>query len=120
VIGHLILFRPRPGLAAADREALVAAFERALTEIPGILASRVGERLTLGRPYDQLNAVDFPFAALIEFADEAALRAYLDHPAHDELGRRFYQTAENALVFDFTIRDGREVRRLLASDRVIE
>jgi hypothetical protein len=118
MIGHLILFRPKPGLAASDREALVTAFERALTDIPGILASRVGERLTLGRPYDQLNAIDFPFAALIEFADEAALRAYLDHPAHDELGRRFYQTAESALVFDFTIRDAREVRKLLADRRI--
>jgi hypothetical protein len=116
MIAHMILFRPKPELTGADREALVAAFERALTEIPGVLGSRVGQRLTLGRQYDQLNAQDFPFAAFIEFADETALRRYLDHPAHDELGRLFYQTAENALVFDFVMRESGQVRELLRDD----
>jgi hypothetical protein len=113
MIGHMILFRPKAGLSGSDREALVTAFERALTEIPGILRSRVGERLTIGRKYDEQNQQDFPFAAFIEFASEGDLRAYLDHPSHDELGRLFYLTAESALVFDFDLRDAGDVRELL-------
>jgi Stress responsive A/B Barrel Domain len=113
VIGHMILFRPKPDLAPAERETLVAAFEHALTEIPGIASSRVGRRVRLGRQYDLHNAQDYPFAAFIEFATEEALRAYLDHPAHRDLGRLFYQTAENALAFDFELIDSGRVRELL-------
>ena len=38
---------------------------------------------------------------MIEFDTEEALRTYLDHPAHAELGRRFYEFSEAALVHDF-------------------
>ena len=116
MIGHMVLYRPKPGLAAADREALVTAIEQALTEIPGIRGSRIGERLTLGRRYDLQNTQDFPFAAFIEFDDEDHLRAYLDHPAHQALGRLFYQTAEAALAFDFVLRDAKEVRGVLKGE----
>jgi hypothetical protein len=39
---HLVLMKPRPDLSAAEREAFVAAFERALREIPSIRGVRVG------------------------------------------------------------------------------
>jgi hypothetical protein len=113
MIGHMILFRPRPGLPPADLEALVSAIERALKEIPGIAGSRVGERLKIGREYESRNIQDFPYAAFLEFETEQDLRTYLDHPAHQELGRRFYQTAEAALAFDFVLREAGEVRELL-------
>lgn len=114
MIAHVILFRPKPGLAAAEREALVAAFERALNEIPGIRRATVGERARLGREYDLRNPQEFPFAAFIEFTTAADLRAYLEHPAHQELGRLFYHTADAAMAFDFELLEGKEVRRLLA------
>jgi hypothetical protein len=105
MIAHVVLFQPRADLSAADREAFAASFERALTGIPEVRRARVGERVNLGRQYDQQNARDFSHAAIIEFDSEADLRAYLEHPAHQELGQRFYQAAEAALVYDFALHD---------------
>src|SRR5438105_1213410 len=46
VISHVVLFRPKPDLTAADREALIAAFEFAVSEIPDVRGVRVGRRVT--------------------------------------------------------------------------
>lgn len=110
---HLVLFRPRAALSTDERTALIDALEHALTSIPLIKRARVGRRTTLGRLYDQMNAQDFPFVALLEFETEADLRAYLDHLAHDKLGEQFYLTSESALVYDFDLMDGTAVRELL-------
>lgn len=112
MIAHVVLFQPRRDLSAAARSAFAASFERALTSIPQVRRARVGERKNLGRLYDQMNARDFPYVAIIEFDSEVDLRAYLDHPAHDELGKCFYESAEAALVYDFALSEGEDVTRL--------
>lgn len=109
-IAHVVLFRPREDLSQADRREFSASFERALTSIPHVRRARVGERVNLGRFYDHQNARDFSHIAIIEFDSEADLRAYLEHAAHQELGERFYQAAETALVYDFELREGEDVR----------
>ena len=114
MVAHIVLFKPKASLSAAQREAFVTAFEYALTNIPSIRRARVGTRLRLGRPYDAQPAADFPFIALLEFDSEADLRQYLDHPAHEALGQQFYVTADAALVFDFALREGDRARDLLA------
>jgi hypothetical protein len=106
VIAHVVLFQPRRDLSAAARNGFAESFVRALTTIPQVRRARVGERKIQGRPYDRLNARDFPYLAIIEFDCEADLRAYLDHPAHDELGTRFYECAEAALAYDFELSEG--------------
>lgn len=116
MIAHVVIFQPRADLSPADREAFAASFERALTSIPQVRRARVGERMNLGRLYDQQNARDFSHIAIIEFDSEADLRAYLDHPAHRELGERFYRSAEAALVFDFELTDGERVQDLLRAE----
>ena len=112
MIAHIVLFQPVRGLDPVQRDAFAQAFEFALTTIPQVRRARVGERKTLGRPYDQMNARDYPYVAIIEFDSEADLRAYLDHPAHEELGQRFYANAESALVFDFELSEGENVTRV--------
>lgn len=97
---HLALFRPAPGLPAAEREALVTALRRALSDIALIRRARIARRRLLGRLYDQ-GAPPYEYLVLLEFASEADLRAYLDHPAHDDLGRHFYESADAAAAFDF-------------------
>jgi Stress responsive A/B Barrel Domain len=113
MIAHVVLFQPRAGLSDADRAAFAASFEHALTRIPRVRRAYVGERVNLGRFYDQHNARDFSHLAIIEFDSEADLRAYLDHPAHQELGERFYSAAEAALVFDFALTEGQRISDLL-------
>lgn len=106
MIAHVVLFEPRRDLSSAGREAFVRSFERALTTIPQVRRARVGERKRQGRLYDQLNQQDFPYVAILEFDSEADLRTYLDHPAHDELGQRFYETAQAMLAYDFELSEG--------------
>jgi hypothetical protein len=113
MVAHVVLFRPKPNLTSDQRRAFIAALEHAFTNIPLIKQARIGRRLTLGRQYDRHNAHDFPFAAILEFASESDLRAYLEHPAHDMLGAQFYITSEAALVFDFELLEGNRVSELV-------
>jgi len=103
VIAHIVLFKPRADLRAADRDALITSFERALRDIPFITRARVGRRVTHGRPYESLMRVDYQYAAVLEFEDLGALKAYLEHPAHAELATRFFSAFEEALMYDFAL-----------------
>ncbi|MGH9386409.1 MAG: Dabb family protein [Vicinamibacterales bacterium] len=114
MIAHIVLFKPRPDLSRADREALLGALRIAFTNIPEIRRARVGRRTMLGRAYDSLARIDFECAAVLEFETEAALRAYLDHPAHVDLGRRFSETSEVALVYDFEMIEPDEIGKWTA------
>jgi len=50
--------------------------------------------------------VDYEYAAVIEFDDEAGLKAYLEHPAHQQLGSQFFEMFEQALMYDFDLAEG--------------
>src|SRR5688572_15542277 len=101
MIVHVVLFRPHPDLSMDARQTLVRAFETALREIPSIRRARVGRRIVIGRPYEALMRVDYQYAALLEFDDVPGLRAYLEHPSHGQLASRFFDTFEDALMYDF-------------------
>lgn len=104
MIAHVVLFRPKPGLSPADRASLFDAMRAAHREIPGIQRFVVGTRVKNGRPYEAL-ARDFPYFALLEFETADAFAAYLAHPAHEELGARFYLTSDAAEAYDYSIGD---------------
>jgi hypothetical protein len=110
VIAHVVLFQPRADLSQTERETFAQSFARAVSGIPQLRRARIGERKNFERLYDRLNARSFSHIAFLEFDSEADLRAYLDHPAHQELGKRFYETAEAALVFDFDMKENDEVK----------
>ena len=101
-----MLFRPRTGLSAEDATALGDAFARALNDIPFVRRARVGTRGPIGREDEQLMAVDYEYAAVIEFDDVAGLKGYLEHAAHEELGRRFFESIDAGLVYDFEMMAG--------------
>jgi hypothetical protein len=113
MIAHVVLFKPRANLSAQERTALLDAMRVAFTNIAEIARVRVGRRQVLGRAYDAAARIDFDYAAVLEFDTEQALRAYLDHPAHVDLGRLFGETAEAALVYDFEMVEPENVRQLL-------
>ena len=114
VLIHVVLFRPRPGLGADQRQGLAEALTRALHEIPSVRRLRVGHRVTHGRPYEQLMRADYPYAALIEFDDLSGLRAYLNHPAHEQLAQRFFECFEEGLMYDYEVDDGEQGIRAVA------
>jgi len=108
VIAHLVLFRPRGELSASERESLADAFGAALREIPSVRRAQVGRRFTHGRGYEQLMRVNYEYAAVLEFDDAAGLLAYLEHPAHRDLGERFFSAFEEALMYDYELQEGHD------------
>lgn len=108
MIAHVVFLRPRGDLSDTARAGLAEAMTTALREIPSIRRGRFGRRITHGRPYEMLMREDYPFAAVLEFDDMDGLRAYLDHPAHGQLAERFFESFEQALMYDFELRDGEE------------
>lgn len=108
MIAHIVLFRPRPELSVSERDALAGAFATALREIPTIRHAWVGHRFTHGRGYEQLMRVDYEYAAVLAFDDAAGLLAYLEHPAHQQLGDRFFSAFADALMYDFQLQEGQE------------
>ena len=103
MIAHVVLFRPKSALSTDDRQALVTSLQHAVEGIPTIARASIGKRLMLNRPgYESLMVEHYEYAAILEFATEADLRAYLDHPAHAELGVRLFKSADTVLAYDFT------------------
>jgi len=113
MVAHVVLLRVKASLSEPDREALLQSMRVAFTGIPEITRVRIGKRILIGRGYETQMAEHFEYSAIIEFASEADLRVYLDHPQHQELGRRFFESVEAALVYDYTLVDAEHVRDLL-------
>jgi hypothetical protein len=103
MLTHLVLMKPRPDLSAADRTALIDAFERAMRGIPSVRSVRVGRRVVHGAGYEETAPDIAEYIAVIDFDNLAGLEAYLRHPAHDDLGARFGQSLSSAVVYDFEV-----------------
>ncbi|MBA2354419.1 MAG: Dabb family protein [Acidobacteria bacterium] len=99
----MVLFRPRPGLDDAERDALLEAMRTAARDIPSVRRFRIGEHVADPPAYVLGGFPSFPFVALLEFDDEPGLRAYLAHPLHAALGARFNAAAEAALIYDYVL-----------------
>jgi hypothetical protein len=106
MIVHVVLFKPRADVSQEARRQLATSFETALKQIPSIRRARVGTRITHGRAYEGLMTVDYEYAAILEFDDVAGLKAYLEHPAHQQLGSQFFEAFEHALMYDFDLKEG--------------
>ena len=106
MISHVVLFKPKHELTAAQRQAVIADLKAAASAIPTVRALRVGKRIRHGRPgYEQLMREDFEYIVVFEFDDVDGLTAYLAHPAHDAIGSHFMQASAAALAYDYEIED---------------
>jgi hypothetical protein len=113
IVSHIVLMKPRPDLSAADRRALVDAFDRAIREIPAVRDVRVGRRVMHGAGYEQVVPDTADYLIVIDFDDLDGLQAYLRHPAHEQLGARFGQSLSSALVYDCEVGGIEELSRLV-------
>ena len=102
MISHVVFFRPKPTLSPDERRALIGSLERAVSGIPSIRRTTIGKRVLLNRPgYETQMTAHYEYSAILEFATETDLRAYLDHPSHVDLGRLLFTAAEAVLAYDF-------------------
>ena len=102
MIAHVVLFRPKATLSADERRTMVSVLSAAIEGIPQIKRFTIGRRILLNRPgYETQMAEHYEYSAILEFDSEADLRAYLDHPAHQQLGRLLFTSADAVLAYDF-------------------
>lgn len=102
MISHVVFFRPKVNLTTAERGALIQALRQAVSGIPSIRRVAIGRRILLGRQgYETQMAEHYAYSAILDFDSESDLRAYLDHPAHVELGRLLFTSADAVLAYDF-------------------
>ena len=116
MIAHVVLFTPKRHLTTEARQSLASAFADAITKIPSVRRARIGRRVTHGRPYEQLMTIDYSHAAIIEFDDLDALKAYLNDPAHERLGAAFFASFEHAIMYDFDLDEGDRALTRLVED----
>ena len=103
MVWHLVLMKPRGDLSAADRQALLDAFGRAVREIPTVREVRIGRRVQHGAAYETAAPDSADFMVSIGFENLSDLQTYLRHPAHEELADRFYKSLSSALIYDFEL-----------------
>jgi hypothetical protein len=95
-VQHVVLFRFRPGLSAAEEAELVAMVRGWPADIGGFRTLRFG-RDTSGR------AAGWEWLLLQEFDDEATLRAYQDHPAHQRFVGWIKDHGRELIAFDYPL-----------------
>ena len=106
MIAHIVLFRPKASLSDDERRALIAALDHAVSGIPSIRRTTIGRRVLLNRPgYETQMAEHYEYSAILDFDSESDLRAYLDHPSHNNLGRLLFTAADAVLAYDFVATD---------------
>jgi len=112
MIYHIVLFRAHPDLTAAARDAFVKSVEHALGSISSIRRFHLGRRVTVGAGYEQ-GAENMEYVGIVEFDDLAGLQAYLQHPAHADMGERFYASSASSYIYDYDMRGVEGLRELL-------
>jgi Stress responsive A/B Barrel Domain len=80
---HMVALKWKPESSAADRQKAIDGVKTMAGKVPGVKNVWVKTLKVQGTSQD--NPYDATFA--IEFADEAAHKAYATHPAHDEWGK---------------------------------
>jgi hypothetical protein len=96
VYRHVVLFKFKDGTPADQVRAIEQKFAGLKSQIPSILAFEWGtdvspEKLSQG----------FTHCFLVTFADEAALKAYLPHKAHEEFVSVLKPHLDKVLVVDY-------------------
>jgi hypothetical protein len=87
----------------ADRQALLSAFEGAVSEIPSIRSLQLGRRIFHGASYEAAAPDVADYLVMIFFDDQAGLEAYFRHPAHERLAGMLHESLGSAAVYDFEV-----------------
>ena len=106
MIAHIVLLQPRRDLSEEQRQTALKTLADAAANVPEIRRFRLGRRVLHNLPgYEQLMALDYEFALIIEVDDLPALTRYLRAPAHAVLGQLFYSATSAALAYDYQLEE---------------
>ena len=120
MIGHLVLFNAKPEATTAQLRSFAKSISETCRKIETIRRVQIGRRVVIDAGYPRsFGETTYRYAAVFEFEDELALKAYLNHPMHHQLGRLFWEMAESTTVVAVQLVDGKsdQLVDLLLSDR---
>jgi stress responsive alpha/beta barrel protein len=114
MIGHLIFFNAKPQATDVQLRSFARAISEACRLIPAIHRVQIGRRAAVDAGYARsFGEKTYNYAAIFEFGDASALKQYLNHPLHHELGRMFWEMCESTTVVEVELADGK-------SDRLVD
>ncbi len=92
MIRHVVLFNVRPEASPGEVDAVVRAARAMPARIPAV------RNLAVSTSFEAVQPPRYSHALTMEFADEAALRGYLDHPVHQAFRALFYPVRGDFLI----------------------
>ncbi|MHB1004521.1 MAG: Dabb family protein [Chloroflexota bacterium] len=96
MIRHMVLFNVLPTASQAELRTVIDAARDDLSQIPGV------RNLALSTAFEVVQPPAYTHGLTMEFADEAALRAYIDHPVHQNFRKLFAPIRDTYVVMDLT------------------
>lgn len=94
MVTHILLWNYKDTTGAAARAEIEAAMAALPAAIPALA------ELTLG-PVFRWRVREYSHAAVMRFADQAALDAYTVHPTHQAFAARFHPLTSELVAIDF-------------------
>lgn len=108
MIAHIVFFTPKAGVSAEERRSVALSIQATCQAVETISDAFIGRSIDVDPGYARsLGDKTYEFAAVLEFADRAALVSYLTHPAHDKLGQLFWQYCESTIILEVECADAR-------------
>lgn len=97
MIEHLVMFKFKPVVSAAEMEAAAAALRALKAQVPGVLEITAGMNFTERSQGHQMGL-------LVRLKDKAALEAYSAHPAHRSVVETLIKPkVDNILALDYEV-----------------
>lgn len=97
MIEHMVLFKLKPAVTAAQIETLTETLLDMANQIPGIVEISAGLNNS-----PEGKSQGFNFGLLVRFEDAAARDGYLPHPVHRQAGKEHIgPMIDDVLVLDF-------------------
>ena len=101
------MFTPKAELTEVERRSFAQTVVDSLRAIPAVKRAVVARTRDLATSYPNfVGHQTYHYAAIVEFDNEAGLRAYFEHPLHGALAAQFWHYCGGATILDL---DGGDV-----------
>lgn len=106
MVVHVVFFTPKPEVGTDGLRLFAQSIQELLRQIPGVERALVGKALHVPPEYSRsMGETTYEFAAVLEFQSTQQLVEYLNHPAHRQLGRLFWDYCGAAVVMEAEMHD---------------
>ena len=94
MIKHIVMMKFKPEVSQEQQDEFAKTLTGSLGQVPGV------KNLIIGQALDVEGKPPYSAALLIDFDDEAQLKAYLEHPAHKAAAAQLPTLCSNVFVLD--------------------